>query len=207
MNLTYIIIDDKDPIKSSFFKNFSKEIYNNVQQIKNLTPADKIIIIFSHQLELESIKKKIRKIKEKIKNKNLYFFINKKLKTSFENSINIVFYPIKINELKSLITKEDIQPINFENVLLINNILKNSKKDLSIKVSDTEKEILKLLFFNASVKKEVIKVSVLNYKSEIKSNSVDSHLTRIRNKIELIDANFKIITSEKGVVTIQNNIN
>ena len=207
MNLTYIIIDDKDPIKSSFFKNFSKEIYNNVQQIKNITPADKIIIIFSHQLELESIKKKIRKIKEKIKNKNLYFFINKKLKTSFENSINIVFYPIKINELKSLITKEDIQPINFENVLLINNILKNSKKDLSIKVSDTEKEILKLLFFNASVKKEVIKVSVLNYKSEIKSNSVDSHLTRIRNKIELIDANFKIITSEKGVVTIQNNIN
>ena len=207
MNLTYIIIDDKDPIKSSFFKNFSKEIYNNVQQIKNITPADKIIIIFSHQLELESIKKKIRKIKEKIKNKNLYFFINKKLKTSFENSSNIIFYPIKTNELKSLIIKEDIQPINFENVLLINNILKNSKKDLSIKVSDTEKEILKLLFFNGSVKKEVIKVSVLNYKSEIKSNSVDSHLTRIRNKIELIDANFKIITSEKGVVTIHNNIN
>ena len=65
-----------------------------------------------------------------------------------------------------------------------------------------EKNILKLLFFKKSTQKEVIKVSILNYKTEIKSNTVESHLTRIRNKIESIGSNVKIISSEKGMISI-----
>ena len=203
MKQTYIVIEDKDPIKYSFFKNFSKEVYNNFQQIKNSTPDDKIIVIFSHSLDVESIKRRMKRIEEKIKTNNIYFFIHNKIKMSFENNNNLIFFPININELKSLIKKENTQPINYNNVQLINNLLKNHKKDLFIKVSDIEKEILKLLFFHGTIEKEVIKVSVLNYKSEIKSNSVDSHLTRIRNKIETICANFKIVTSAKGTVSIR----
>jgi len=80
--------------------------------------------------------------------------------------------------------------------------LKNTLNKKQIKISDIEKNILKLLFFKKSTQKEVIKVSILNYKTEIKSNTVESHLTRIRNKIESIGSNVKIISSEKGMISI-----
>ena len=82
------------------------------------------------------------------------------------------------------------------------NFLKNALNNKQIKISDIEKNILKLLFFKKSTQKEVIKVSILNYKTEIKSNTVESHLTRIRNKIESIGSNVKIISSEKGMISI-----
>ncbi len=207
MNKTYFIVLDKDPIKYSFFKNFSKEVYTNFEEMQNPTPDDKIFVFFSHDTDLEVTKRKIKKIEEKINSKNLNFFLQNKLKPNFEKKTNIIYYPININDLKSLTTQESNLPINYANIILTNNLIKNKNKDLFANVSDIEKNILKLLFFNDSIEKEVIKVSVLNYKSEIKSNSVDSHLTRIRNKIESIKANFKIVTSKKGVVSLTKGIN
>tara|TARA_Y100000590_G_scaffold452140_1_gene594709 strand:+ start:559 stop:1182 length:624 start_codon:yes stop_codon:yes gene_type:complete len=207
LNKTYFIVLDKDPIKYSFFKNFSKEVYTNFEEMQNPTPDDKIFVFFSHDTDLEVTKRKIKKIEEKINSKNLNFFLQNKLKPNFEKKTNIIYYPININDLKSLTTQESNLPINYANIILTNNLIKNKNKDLFANVSDIEKNILKLLFFNDSIEKEVIKVSVLNYKSEIKSNSVDSHLTRIRNKIESIKANFKIVTSKKGVVSLTKGIN
>ena len=83
------------------------------------------------------------------------------------------------------------------------NILKNLTNNKLIKISDIEKEILRILFFQKSAEKQEIKVTVLNYKSDIKSNSVESHLTRIRNKIESIEANIKIVSGKKGNVLIE----
>ncbi len=207
MNKTYFIVLDKDPIKYSFFKNFSKEVYKSFEEVQNLTPDDKILVFFSQDTDLEVTKRKIKKIEEKIDSKKLNFFLHNKLKPNFENKTNVTYYPININDLKSLTTQESNLPTSYANIILTNNLIKNKNKDLFANVSDIEKNILKLLFFNDSIEKEVIKVSVLNYKSEIKSNSVDSHLTRIRNKIESIEANFKIVTSKKGVVSLTKDTN
>ena len=53
------------------------------------------------------------------------------------------------------------------------------------------------------VQKNIIKVSILNYKTETTSNSVESHLSRIRNKLESINSFVKIVSNEKGIISIK----
>ena len=51
--------------------------------------------------------------------------------------------------------------------------------------------------------KNFIKENILNIKSNIETNSLDSHLTRIRKKMNKIKSNVKIQTkNEKLLITI-----
>ena len=92
--------------------------------------------------------------------------------------------------------------MTYKNTELKNNILRNINSNKTIKLSDIEKKILHLLFFKTSIKKETIKISILQYKTEIKSNSVDSHLSRLRNKIQSINVDFKITSNDTGIVSL-----
>ena len=202
MNNLIIILDEYSKKNTSFFKSLSTNVFNDINQLGELMPDDKILFVFSYEVDANTIQKKIDDFKKNLPEINLFFLISKKTKSFFEKRKNCIYYPIKIKELIHKTRQENENPIIFGNLELQKNFLKNTLNNKKIKISDIEKNILKLLFFKKSTQKEVIKVSVLNYKTEIKSNTVESHLTRIRNKIESIDSSAKIISSEKGTISI-----
>ena len=202
MSNLIIILDEYSKKNISFFKSLSSNVFSDINQIGELMPDDKILFVFSYELDANSIQKKIDDFKKSLPEINLFFLISKKTKSFFEKRKNCIYYPIKIKELIHKTRQENENPIIFGNLELKKNFLKNALNNKQIKISDIEKNILKLLFFKKSTQKEVIKVSILNYKTEIKSNTVESHLTRIRNKIESIGSNVKIISSEKGMISI-----
>lgn len=202
MSNLIIILDEYSKKNISFFKSLSSNVFSDINQLGELMPDDKILFVFSYELDANSIQKKIDDFKKSLPEINLFFLISKKTKSFFEKRKNCIYYPIKIKELIHKTRQENENPIIFGNLELKKNFLKNTLNKKQIKISDIEKNILKLLFFKKSTQKEVIKVSILNYKTEIKSNTVESHLTRIRNKIESIGSNVKIISSEKGMISI-----
>ena len=202
MSNLIIILDEYSKKNISFFKSLSSSVFSDINQLGDLMPDDKILFVFSYELDANSIQKKIDDFKKSLPEINLFFLISKKTKSFFEKRKNCIYYPIKIKELIHKTRQENENPIIFGNLELKKNFLKNTLNKKQIKISDIEKNILKLLFFKKSTQKEVIKVSILNYKTEIKSNTVESHLTRIRNKIESIGSNVKIISSEKGMISI-----
>ena len=202
MSNLIIILDEYSKKNISFFKSLSSNVFSDINQIGELMPDDKILFVFSYELDANSIQKKIDDFKKSLPEINLFFLISKKTKSFFEKRKNCIYYPIKIKELIHKTRQENENPIIFGNLELKKNFLKNALNNKQIKISDIEKNILKLLFFKKSTQKEVIKVSILNYKTEIKSNTVESHLTRIRNKIESIGSNVKIISNEKGMISI-----
>ena len=202
MSNLIIILDEYSKKNIFFFKSLSSSVFSDINQLGDLMPDDKILFVFSYELDANSIQKKIDDFKQSLPEINLFFLISKKTKSFFEKRKNCIYYPIKIKELIHKTRQENENPIIFENLELKKNFLKNTLNNKKIKISDIEKNILKLLFFKKSTQKEVIKVSILNYKTEIKSNTVESHLTRIRNKIESIGSNVKIISSEKGMISI-----
>ena len=202
MSNLIIILDEDSKKNISFFKSLSSSVFSDINQLGDLMPDDKILFVFSYELDANSIQKKIDDFKKSLPEINLFFLISKKTKSFFEKRKNCIYYPIKIKELIHKTRQENENPIIFGNLELKKNFLKNTLNKKQIKISDIEKNILKLLFFKKSTQKEVIKVSILNYKTEIKSNTVESHLTRIRNKIESIGSNVKIISSEKGMISI-----
>ena len=202
MNQVFIIFDRKEKTNISFFKKISNNLEYDINSIKNIMPNDKIFFVFSNELSTIKIQNKINSIISTYKNLDTFFLLPIKLKNYFENTKNCIFFPIRITDLQSIIKQENIKPLNYKTLELKNNILKNQHNNKFIKLSDIEKEIIKLLFFKNSIQKEIIKVSILKYKIDIKSNSVESHLSRIRNKLEKIEVSLKISSNEKGIISI-----
>ena len=202
MNQLFIIFDRKEKTNISFFKTISNNLEHDINSIKNIMPNDKIFFVFSNELSTTKIKNKINFVISTYKNLDTFFLLPIKLKNYFENIKNCIFFPIRITDLQTIIKQENIKPLNYKTLELKNNILKNQHNNKFIKLSDIEKEIIKLLFFKNSIQKEIIKVSILKYKIDIKSNSVESHLSRIRNKLEKIEVSLKISSNEKGIISI-----
>ena len=82
---------------------------------------------------------------------------------------------------------------------MINKLTKNQTF-----LTDIEKEILVYLFKSQKCSKEFIKKNILKIKSTIETNSIDSHLTRIRKKLSKIKSNL-IIKSKYDQVVIEFN--
>ena len=56
------------------------------------------------------------------------------------------------------------------------------------------------LMTKKKIRRNEIKESVLNIKKNIETNSLDSHLTRIRKKIDKIDKNVKIFSKNEYIL-------
>ena len=71
-------------------------------------------------------------------------------------------------------------------------------------LTDIECEILISLINKKSCDKDYIKTNILKIKTNIETNSLDSHLTRIRKKLEKIKTDVKI-KSKNDVLSIFSN--
>ena len=139
--------------------------------------------------------------------KNIFFFLEKNSEQNFDLNYNIFKYPI---DIYNLIEKINIQLIkqkyDFQSKIKLKNysldlnsrtITKNSK---NLKLTEREMDII--LFLNDSEKPQKINVlqnQVWKYLSKLETHTVETHIYRLRKKMNdnFKDDNF-IISSDAG---------
>ena len=172
-------------------------------------------------MKLESIDYKTQKIQPNIiiisnnyentlinfENLNENYLIITNLKTNRinqNNNLKFLNMPTPINFLKNSVSNF-IQnfKIQFHDISIENEKLTNLKNNSFCYLTKVELEILKYLMREKETSKHFIKVNILNIKSNIETNSLESHLTRIRKKMNKVKTCVKIKTkSEKLSISV-----
>ena len=122
---------------------------------------------------------------------------------NFNNKSNILNSPLSINNLKNRI-EYFIQSlkVQYHDLSLYNEKLINLDNDNFCYLTKIELEILTYLIRKKETSKNFIKENILNIKSNIETNSLESHLSRIRKKMNTIKTKVKIQTkNEKLIIT------
>ena len=112
--------------------------------------------------------------------------------------------PTPINHIKT-ITENFVENIKviFHDITIINEKMTNINNNSFCYLTKLESEILSYLIFEKESTKKYVQENILKIKGTIKTNSLDSHLTRIRKKMSQINTSIKIKSkSEKLLVTI-----
>tara|TARA_B100001057_G_scaffold472093_1_gene535031 strand:+ start:690 stop:1292 length:603 start_codon:yes stop_codon:yes gene_type:complete len=171
-------------------------------------------------MKLESIDQKIRKNQPSIilindnNESNLIDFENlndnyliitslKINKSNLNNNLKFLKTPLPINHLKNeILNFTQNLKIQFYDISIDNEKLNNIKNNSFCYLTKIELELLKYLIREKEASKSFIKENILNIKSNIETNSLESHLTRIRKKMNKVDTSVKIKTKgEKLSIT------
>ena len=141
---------------------------------------------------------------EKLNNNCLIFsnLVNRKI--NINNSLQLLYTPSSLNNIRNKIENfvENLK-IYFHDISINNEKLTNLKNNSFCYLTKVELEILTCLVREKETSKKFIKENILKIKSNIETNSLESHLTRIRKKLNEIEAAVKIQTkNEKLLITI-----
>ncbi|MDA9748695.1 helix-turn-helix domain-containing protein [Pelagibacteraceae bacterium] len=90
--------------------------------------------------------------------------------------------------------------INVGDIAIIEKKLINTKTNNFCYLTEIESEILTYLIKNQNPSKDLIKINILNIRLNIETNSLDSHLTRIRKKLDKIGSNLVIQSKNDSIV-------
>ena len=167
-----------------------------LDQIKNNIQASQanIIIISNNDIDIRDYGKL---------SDNCLIISNLK-KLNFNNKSNILDSPLSIIQLKNRIENfvRNLK-VQFHDLSLYNEKLINLDNDKFCYLTKIELEILSYLIREKETSKNFIKENILNIKSNIETNSLESHLSRIRKKINTLKSKVKIQTkNEKLLITI-----
>ena len=198
--ILYNILDEIKDNLSFKVANYNKEDEFLKFLNENKTDGKKFFII-------TTIHKKNFFLKKNFNIKNIFFFLENNNKQNFNQNYNIFKYPIEINNLIEKINIQLIkQKYDFQSKIKLKNysldlnsriITKNNKK---LKLTEREMDII--LFLNDSKKPQKINVlqnQVWRYSSELETHTVETHIYRLRKKMNdnFKDDNF-IISSDAG---------
>ena len=143
-----------------------------------------------------------------IKFKNLnnnYLLISSLLNKNLDsyNSFQVFNAPTSVNNIKNKI-ENFVQNFKFyfHDISIDNEKLTSLKNNTFCYLTKVEVEILIFLIREKEASKSFIKKNILKIKSNIETNSLESHLTRIRKKMNDIQTAVKIQTkNEKLLIT------
>ena len=125
-------------------------------------------------------------------------------KFNIPKNMKLIKTPITINQLRNSVEVflENLK-VCFHDISIDKEKLINLNNNSFCYLTKKELDILTYLINEKETKKSFIKENILEIKSNIKTNSLDSHLTRIRKKLNKISTNVKIITkSDRLLITI-----
>jgi len=125
---------------------------------------------------------------------NYLILSNLKKKTlNINNKLELLKSPISINHIKNSIKKfvQNLK-IRFHDLLIDNEKITNLNNNSICYLTKVEQEILSCLIKEKEISKNFIKKNILNIKSNIETNSLESHLSRIRKKMSKIKTAVKI---------------
>ena len=156
---------------------------------------------------ITTIHKKDFFLKKNFNIKNIFFFLKNNIEQNFDANYNIFKYPIDIYNLIEKINiqlikqKYDFQSkIKLKNYSLDLNSRTITKNDKNLKLTEREMDVI--LFLNNSKKPQktnVLQNQVWRYSSELETHTVETHIYRLRKKINdnFKDDNF-IVSSDDG---------
>ena len=148
--------------------------------------------------------------KNNINKQNIFLFYNKDNNYDINLEYNLLKYPI---EIYSLIEKINIQLIkqkyNYQSKIKLNdyyldlNSRNIAKKDKNLKLTEREMDII--LFLNDKKKPQKINIlqsQVWEYSSDLETHTVETHIYRLRKKInnKFKDNKFIISTDEGYII-------
>lgn len=188
----------------TYYSIYSQILYNYVIQFhpinsltKQLKKNQKAIVLYK--------KNKEKHLEQTDKLKDIFLITNDELRNkNFKNFIYLK-QPLSPSRLRDEIKKFiDQDKFEFEDIIIYEKKMINKLTKNHTFLTDIEKEILVYLFKSQKCSKEFIKKNILKIKSTIETNSIDSHLTRIRKKLSKIKSNL-IIKSKFDQVVIEFN--
>ena len=160
--------------------------FMNYNEIEKVLDDDSANIIFINEA----------KIIELINFKDLsdnFLILSTFKSTNFKEKNLFIKTPATINYIKAKIENflENLK-IQFQDISIVNEKLTNKNNNYYCYLTKLESEILTHLIIEKESTKKYIKENILKIKSTIQTNSLDSHLTRIRKKLNQINASVKI---------------
>ena len=195
--------------------NILEEIKDNLSfKVSNFNNEDEFLKFLNENKTdykkffiITTIQKKDFFFKKNFNLKNIFFFLKHNGEQNFDSNYNIFKYPV---DIYNLIEKINIQLIkqkyDFQSKIKLKNysldlnsrtITKNSK---NLKLTEREMDII--LFLNDSEKPQKINVlqnQVWKYLSKLETHTVETHIYRLRKKMNdnFKDDNF-IVSSDAG---------
>ena len=138
--------------------------------------------------------------------KDNYLIISslKSNRLNLNTNLKLINIPVSINhiinEIENFIQNLKIQ---FHDISIDNEKITNLSNNSFCYLTKLELEILKYLIREKETSKKFIKENILNIKSNIETNSLESHLTRIRKKMNSLNTAVKIQSkSEKLLIKV-----
>ncbi len=199
MKIDFSINDSKNEDKLISF--LEKNCNFRFVEIKNAFELKEINLII--------LKKDItdNNILEILKNPNYFnsqIFAHKSLQDKIPLNYKVIFYPTKISTFQNTIKKYQEINLSYKDIYLSqDSFLINSNNQKKIYVTEKEFEIISLFFKKKVIKKELIQEEILNLQKTVDTKSLDSHLTRIRNKFLEIDSGLNISSVKNDCLEIK----
>ena len=195
-NKINIFLDKK--IKFFLAELFSDyELYFlSLNDLENNIDNTRINIVFINDIENTKLIN-FRKLSD-----NVIIFSNYKNKNLGSNN-KLIKTPVSINHIKTIIENfiENLK-IKFHDITILNEKLTNTNNDSFCYLTKLETEILTHLVVEKESTKKYIQENILNIKSTIQTNSLDSHLTRIRKKMHQIKTSVKIQSKNEKLLIV-----
>ena len=142
---------------------------------------------------------------KKINFKNLLgnYLIISNIQPNKTHQLNDYIYinaPVDLSKLKSDIANFITTKTNkIQDIEIVGRKLINYRKKISCFLTEVESEILSQLIKSKNCKKSFIKENILNIKNDIETNSLESHLTRIRKKLDNVKSNIRIQSKNETI--------
>ena len=149
-----------------------------------------------------SNKESTRLIDFKKLNDNFLILSNLNIKNLNINN-QLIKTPKSINNIKTIIENfiENLK-IKFHDITIVNEKLTNINNNSFCYLTKLESQILSYLIVEKESTKKYIQENILNIKSTIQTNSLDSHLTRIRKKMYKIKTSVKIQSKSEKLLIV-----
>lgn len=139
-----------------------------------------------------------------LKDNCLILYSQKNINIKKTNGLNLLNCPLTIIEIKNRI-RIFIQnlKLQFHELCIENEKLINLKNNYFCYLTKVELEIVSQLIKENETNKNFIKENILNIRGDIETNSLESHLTRIRKKMAKIKTKVKIQTkNDKMIISL-----
>ena len=175
---------------NEMFKNFKVHNISLETIKKNNFINQNILLIVSEAFE-ESLKKSF------FSKNNVVIFYTTHNKLDRKNLYNIKKFnkQIGINKFRDEVTTFFAKnSIFYGDIMMQGEKIINEKTNKEIPLTFLEKDILTLLIDKQDTEKNFLLESILKIKKETETKTIESHLTRIRNKLSKINSKLKIIS-------------
>ena len=116
-----------------------------------------------------------------------------------------IYYPIDFSKFEKFIKNYFLikNPSYFSLFISSENMLLNKKNNKEVYLTEIESKIIKMLFEEKVIERKKLKSKILNLLPEIDTKSLDSHLSRIRKKLNEIDGGVEILSIESDAIQIK----